>query len=183
MTSKKINNQEEGFKVSSGVQIIDVRLIKCDCEQKPPTDGNIKREYDIKHNAVHQVDKNNGKLIVAVNFIFAAFEEGTDNEILKIDCAFLLSYQISNFEGLVDIGFEQFANTNGVFNAWPYWRELVQNMVGRMNLPPLTLPVYRIVSELPKKEDAKQIESNKSVAKKKVVKKKTSKKKVVKTTH
>jgi len=37
-----------------------------------------------------------------------------------------------------------FAETNAVFNAWPYWREFAQSMTARMNLPPLTLPLFRI---------------------------------------
>jgi len=46
-----------------------------------------------------------------------------------------------------------FSQTNAVFNAWPYWREFVQNMTARMNLPPLTLPLFRVApatSELKK---------------------------------
>lgn len=37
-----------------------------------------------------------------------------------------------------------FAKVNGVYNAWPYFREYVQTTVQRMNLPPVILPVYRI---------------------------------------
>jgi hypothetical protein len=37
-----------------------------------------------------------------------------------------------------------FCNTNAMLNSWPYWREFVQNTVSRMNLPPLTLPLFRL---------------------------------------
>jgi hypothetical protein len=37
-----------------------------------------------------------------------------------------------------------FAKVNGVYNAWPYFREYVQSTMLRMNLPPVILPVYRI---------------------------------------
>lgn len=37
-----------------------------------------------------------------------------------------------------------FAKVNGVYNAWPYFREYVQATMQRMNLPPVILPVYRI---------------------------------------
>ena len=37
-----------------------------------------------------------------------------------------------------------FARINGAFNAWPYWREFIQNTVARMDLPPITLPVFRL---------------------------------------
>jgi preprotein translocase subunit SecB len=37
-----------------------------------------------------------------------------------------------------------FAKVNGVFNAWPYFREIVQTATMRMDLPPVVLPVYRV---------------------------------------
>jgi hypothetical protein len=37
-----------------------------------------------------------------------------------------------------------FAKMNGIYNAWPYFREYVQTTTQRMNLPPVVLPVYRI---------------------------------------
>lgn len=42
-----------------------------------------------------------------------------------------------------------FARTNGVFNAWPYWREFIQNAFARMDLPQPVLPVYLIQSSPP----------------------------------
>lgn len=37
-----------------------------------------------------------------------------------------------------------FAKVNGVFNAWPYFREIVQAATLRMDLPAVVLPVYRV---------------------------------------
>lgn len=39
---------------------------------------------------------------------------------------------------------QDFARNNGVFNAWPYWRELTHSFYGRMNLPFPPLPVFRV---------------------------------------
>ena len=41
-------------------------------------------------------------------------------------------------------GPEAFAQVNAVFNAWPYWRELVQASLARMSMPALTVPVFRV---------------------------------------
>jgi hypothetical protein len=55
-----------------------------------------------------------------------------------------LRYQIpSNLKPADDV-LAEFASTNGVFNAWPYWREFIQTTVARMELPPLVLPVFRL---------------------------------------
>jgi len=37
-----------------------------------------------------------------------------------------------------------FAKVNGVYNAWPYFREYVQTTTQRMSLPPVIMPVFRI---------------------------------------
>lgn len=44
---------------------------------------------------------------------------------------------------------QAFARVNGVFNAWPYFRETVQSAMQRMDLPPLVLPVYRVPQPSP----------------------------------
>lgn len=40
--------------------------------------------------------------------------------------------------------FKAFADINAVFNAWPFFRELVHSTLGRMGLQPIALPVYRV---------------------------------------
>jgi hypothetical protein len=47
---------------------------------------------------------------------------------------------------------QAFANTNALMNCWPYWRELVQNMVARMNLPPFVVPLLRYVPPPPQQK-------------------------------
>ena len=134
-----------GLLVSDRVQIGDVRLISCGCEQKPAATAG-KKSYDITTSTDVQSDKSRGLIVVIVKFHFAAsVEERTQEPALTIDASFVLTYQIDRFDGLTQEGFEQFANLNGVYNAWPYWREFVQNTIGRMGLPPLTIPVFRIV--------------------------------------
>jgi hypothetical protein len=49
---------------------------------------------------------------------------------------------------------QAFANTNALMNCWPYWRELVQNMVARMNLPPFVVPLLRYVPPQPPQKKA-----------------------------
>lgn len=40
--------------------------------------------------------------------------------------------------------FTQFSAVNGIFHAWPYFREIVQSSSGRMGLAPIVLPLLRI---------------------------------------
>jgi len=163
---KRENKVTAGLLVSKRVQLKDVRLISCKCDQTPVATLD-RKNYCINYSTEVQVDKKNGYVIVTAKFHFEAFSESkTQKPVILIDASFLLAYKIENFEGLTQKGFEQFANLNGIYNAWPYWREFVQNTVTRMGLPSLTIPVFRIVQSTAKK-----------IVKKKVVRKKTKSKK------
>ena len=163
---KKESKVTAGLLVSDRVQLKDVRLTNCKCDQTPEATLG-KKEYDINYSTEVQVDKKNGYIIVIAKFHFEDITESkTQKPVILIDTCFLLAYKIENFDRLTQEGFEQFANLNGIYNAWPYWREFVQNTVTRMGLPSLTIPVFRIVQSTAKKS-----------VKKKVVRKKTKSKK------
>jgi preprotein translocase subunit SecB len=161
---KKENKAVAGLLVSERVQLKDVRLISCKCDQTPEATLG-KKDYGINYSTEVQIDKKNGYVIVTAKFQFKAFTESkTQKPVILIDASFLLAYKIENFEGLTQKGFEQFANLNGIYNAWPYWREFVQNTVTRMGLPSLTIPVFRLAQSTTKKS-----------VKKKMVRRKTKK--------
>jgi hypothetical protein len=93
-----------------------------------------------------EVDKPKGRIHVYPGFRFEAFNEGSeDRAVITVDATFVLTYALENFDGIRKSGYQQFADLNGVYNAWPYWREFVQTTITRMGLPALVLPVFRIV--------------------------------------
>jgi hypothetical protein len=63
--------------------------------------------------------------------------------LLSIKSVFVLVYSIESMSEFSDNQLSAFANTNGVFNSWPFWREFVLNTTGRMGVPPITIPVFR----------------------------------------
>jgi hypothetical protein len=65
---------------------------------------------------------------------------------IQMMVAFALVYRLADAQKYSDAVLDEFAQTNAVFNAWPYWREYVQTTSARMNLPPMTLPVFRVSS-------------------------------------
>jgi len=60
---------------------------------------------------------------------------------------------------------QAFADGNAMMNCWPYWRELVQSMVARMNLPPFVVPLLRYVPEKKKKPEDVQSKAEESKSK------------------
>jgi hypothetical protein len=60
-----------------------------------------------------------------------------------LKAAFELEYKLPETVEPSDDDITAFATTNGVYNAWPYLRELVQNTTIRMGLPAAVIPLYR----------------------------------------
>ena len=77
------------------------------------------------------------------------------NEI-QVDASFELIYSFPQDADPVPSQEEMqaFADTNALMNCWPYWRELVNMIVIRMNLPPLVVPLLRWVPPPPKPKPA-----------------------------
>ena len=61
-------------------------------------------------------------------------------EAVLVSAVFHVIYKLTT-TGLPNELVEQFGKINGIFNAWPYWRELLQSTLQRMGLPPIVLPL------------------------------------------
>jgi len=60
---------------------------------------------------------------------------------LKISISFCLTFHSE--EIISKDFFDVFRTINLPLNSWPYFREFVQNMTQRMNMPPITLPFVK----------------------------------------
>lgn len=177
------------LEVSERVLLQDVHLIGCKSEllSFPTEKDNV---HEVTGHAIPNVNKEDKTIFIVTHFnLHTANDYG--EELARLEADFLLVYKATSLEGLEKANYTEFATYNGVFNAWPYWREFVNNMTARMQLPPLTLQVYRygemlstesILLEKIYKENrtaSKKTPSEKAV-KKKVISKKVAKKKVKK---
>lgn len=138
---------ELAIKVANRVELKSVKLLNCNCKQAPNCPEGEKDVVD-KRTSQFEVNKEEKIIGVFIKFFLNAFGKGVEqkneNSFLRIEATFLLLYSITSIEDLDDRAFSSFAELNGVYNAWPYWREFVQNITSRMQLPTLTIPVFRI---------------------------------------
>jgi preprotein translocase subunit SecB len=142
------NPLELAAPVSARVQIQGVLLIESSVKRGADTSiGQAEFRVNINiSNVQYGADRANGKLFVVPTFTLKA-ERVTESEgtlILSIDASFALHYSIQSIGDFEDESIKAFALTNGVFNAWPYWREYVQSTAARMGLPPIVIPVFRL---------------------------------------
>lgn len=86
-------------------------------------------------------------LYVEVEFGFEAMPSEASDEpseaTVELTATFLLVYTLDSAANFEDDALEHFAAMNGAYNAWPYWRELVQSVAGRVGLSGIVLPVFR----------------------------------------
>lgn len=74
---------------------------------------------------------------------------------VELTCALDLRYGLpEGFESTPEER-QAFADLNGVFNAWPYFREFVQSATVRMGLPAFVVPVLRLNRDKPQVQSAK----------------------------
>lgn len=155
---KKEINLESAVKVAKRVDLQSIKLLACDCKQKPECPPG-KKDFDTEKTFRFEVDKEQNIIGVFIRFVLNAFGEGVEqkreNSFLNIEATFLLLYSIKSVEGLDDVSFSSFAELNGTYNAWPYWREFVQSITSRMELPTLTVPVFRIPPPTAKPAESK----------------------------
>lgn len=160
-------NLQLARQVAKEVQIENVVLRKAEVEaffgpNSLPSElaliHGFRSEYEIQHSEGSQ------KLSVIVDFQFEA-REATSGElgaiVADLSATFQLMYSLPDEFAAADSCFEQFAAVNGVYNAWPYWRELVQTSTGRIGLPGVVLPVFRpIARELENSVDIQKNEES-----------------------
>jgi hypothetical protein len=91
-----------------------------------------------------------GILTVVVGFVFHASDapdnedaEPSDSDALVVEAEYGIIYSIDRDVDLDPRCLQHFANVNGPYNAWPYWREHVQSVSGRVGLSSITVPLFR----------------------------------------
>ncbi|WP_419660735.1 hypothetical protein Dvar_11390 [Desulfosarcina variabilis str. Montpellier] len=94
--------------------------------------------------------------------------------IVKVCCDYMLTYKMKANAELSKEDLKNFSNTNALYNAWPYVREFVQAMCNRMEIPPMTLPLLRIVPERTVAKAKKAIPQKKPIKKSAPTKKATA---------
>lgn len=85
-----------------------------------------------------------GTLYCGVRFEANAQQRSDNCFRVNIFAEYSLIYEIPADLFLSDTTAAFFARRNAVFNAWPFFRELMHSTAGRMGIPPLLLPVFRL---------------------------------------
>jgi len=92
--------------------------------------------------------KAGARLLPKVEQPLASDQPGSEhfpaNALASVETEFLVTYAEKPGAHLSDEALQLFADHNVPFNVWPYWREVVHATFGRMGLPRVVIPLYRM---------------------------------------
>ena len=135
-------------RIISVIQIESVRLCEAYCRSavQPSEIAEAIKVTTSRKTAVVKEPTDDRSLRIETAFTLEV-RSADDDETLQAEIrgTFELAYLIPDDESFSSDELEGFGDVNAVFNAWPYWRELVQASLARMSMPPLTVPVFRVV--------------------------------------
>ena len=143
---KKDNNNHEMTQmaeVASEVQLVSVDLIQF-CGRKYKETNGRTMNVSFSTNTASTTDIERNEIAVVVDASMSAKCEDEDSPAVEVRAAIKLVYQCEGVDRFDEEHIDAFGNINGVYNAWPYWREYVQNAVARLGLSPLVVPSHRI---------------------------------------
>lgn len=141
-------NLERASLVSGSVQIESVTLTKVAMNSDLGDEsGSALLRLSQRYRARYEVPASDSNtVLVRVDFGFEAYstsEGEPDHRVVDIDAEFLVVYRTNATSAFPADALQHFAALNGTYNAWPYWRELVQNMTTRAGMSGITVPVFR----------------------------------------
>lgn len=149
VTNEQFQHAKRLFSVASleSVRLIHVRAADLSADGCPVKNA---EEKPMPTTTVALVPNTN-RFRVVFGHVIHGQREAKETTKIQVDASFELIYSFPPDTDPVPTSEELqgFADTNALMNGWPYWRELVQSMVAKMNLPPITVPVLRFVPPPP----------------------------------
>ncbi len=146
--------------VAQHVQLVAVNCRDFSARRMLDLDTFGKKDVRFKtnHSADGLRDLEASQIVVVAKFEFRcdALETGQEEAcVAQMSATLSLRYDVAKEEldKITPEAVQAFARFNGMFNAYPYWRELLQSSMGRLGLPGVTAPVYRIPRPAPRPKE------------------------------
>lgn len=141
-------NLERASLVSRNVQIESVILIQVSMDanldpQEPPRELRLRQKFRCRYETG---EGQRDRLFVYVSLLFdasVASVEPVESRVVDLSATFLATYRIDGTASFPEDALQHFADLNGTYNVWPYWRELVHTFTGRAGLSGIVVPVFK----------------------------------------
>lgn len=139
-------NTNELKNIIEAAEIGEIRLV--DLEAKlggfGVRDAKTQHLVNLSHSSnVASPLSENGEFTILASLRCQIIAEESKDALFTLRADFELSYRLKGGLKSTSEDVQSFAEVNGIFNAWPFFREIVHATMARMMLRPITLPLYR----------------------------------------
>ena len=110
-------------------------------------ENNISPNLEIKVRDTKSFETKDNSFIISYTYRLAGINAEQDNTCLEIVAKFKIKYFTENATNINKEFFDVFAKFSVDFMLWPYFREFVQNLTSKMDLPSLTLPMIKALKK------------------------------------
>ena len=141
-------NLERASLVARAVEIESVTLtqIAMDADLDPqdaPRELRLSQQFRCRYETR---EAEQDRLFVYVSMLFDATvapEGPAERRVMDLSATFQATYRIEDAAAFPKDALRHFADLNGTYNVWPYWRELVHTFAGRAGLSEIVVPVFK----------------------------------------
>ena len=139
---------EQAERIARSVELERVDVVRMSAERRdgggPPP---AKLRLQLQHEARHVPSDDRAAIIVIADFGLEALEAESEAAVASAELSLCLRYQAVGNQDQEpgEAAVASFAEINGVYNAWPYWREYLHSTLGRLGLPGVLTPVLQIL--------------------------------------
>jgi len=137
--------RQTALRLAGQADLLDIRMVESSFRHiEFPGEGQITYHLHISPGA--QLSEPEQRLVTSADFNLDIGQDvdGETNEIASIKFKLAGLYALTESSDFTEEEVTAFAETTGVFALYPYAREYVQDVTGRLGLPPLTLGLYKI---------------------------------------
>jgi preprotein translocase subunit SecB len=152
-------------RVTQHLNLEEIYLLEAKIESDSTTRSPKGAELDYKFDTEIMSNENNILSIKCTFMVMAHRKQVPEKSLMRIEATFVLQYSFEDDKKLSTDDIDIFAKINPLYNAWPYWREFVQNLTSKMGFPALTIPILRF--EMTKSETEKPKQAKPKTAKRK----------------
>jgi len=131
------------MRLASNVQLDDLKMLGCRAGMQAGKLEPNQLPSDLKQRInIQAATEENSQIILIITFSLTASENEDDEKaLLLFEATFWLKYLLVAPMELNAELVQLFGQRNGMLNIWPYWREFIQTMTARMDLPQLKVPL------------------------------------------
>jgi hypothetical protein len=133
--------------LATKAELVTLRLIRCETSFHPDRMSEGDDIVISVEKAQFKADgpSASGGLDCGVRFTLRMHPKEKDGDpVAEVFAEYNLIYRLQDKVTCTNRDVHQFVKTTGVFNAWPFFRELVSSLVSKMGLPLLVIPLFRL---------------------------------------